>query len=139
MKSLREGMKRYLECGFYLSHDFDLTSNAQRRSRPQTEPLSSIDERYMWNYHLYEHLRVQRIPLSWQIPLVQGYVQHAQLTTDLELVLIARRRWAMGGPRYSARGIDEQGNAANFVETEQIAIKHVQKAKYLRVLTYAFN
>lgn len=29
----------------------------------------------------------------------------------------------MGGTRYNARGIDDEGNAANFVECEQIAIK----------------
>ena len=29
----------------------------------------------------------------------------------------------MGGPRIHSRGIDERGNAANFVECEQIFIK----------------
>lgn len=29
----------------------------------------------------------------------------------------------MGGTRYNARGIDDDGNTANFVESEQIAIK----------------
>ena len=42
---------------------------------------------------------------------------HACLN-DIELILIGRRRWLMGGTRYHARGIDEHGNTANCVETE---------------------
>ena len=45
----------------------------------------------------------------------------------------------MGGARYLARGIDEHGNAANFVETEQIVLKRVSKVKYLRIYTYSFS
>jgi len=57
LRSIREGLKRYLECGFYFSHTLDLTSNAQRRERhppsQQQSPYSSLDKRYMWNYNLY--------------------------------------------------------------------------------------
>ena len=35
-------------------------------------------------------------------------------------LLISRRRTNMSGTRYNARGIDELGNAANYVETEVI-------------------
>ncbi|MFS8159299.1 MAG: hypothetical protein ACMG6E_03635, partial [Candidatus Roizmanbacteria bacterium] len=64
---IREGIKKFLECGFYVSYRFDLTSNAQRRQKllqPKdgqdirtVEPLSSFDERYMWNFNLYKQLR----------------------------------------------------------------------------------
>jgi hypothetical protein len=33
----------------------------------------------------------------------------------------------MGGTRYNSRGIDEEGNCANFVETEQLIIRHTVK------------
>ena len=36
------------------------------------------------------------------------------------LILISRRRTEMGGTRFNSRGIDEEGNTANFVETEMI-------------------
>ena len=36
-----------------------------------------------------------------------------------EIVLISRRRYAKAGSRYLARGADDYGNVANFVETEQ--------------------
>lgn len=58
------------------------------------------------------------------VPLIQGFVGYAKLP-EIELMLIARRRWAMGGNRTRSTGIDEEGNSANFVETEQIVIKTV--------------
>lgn len=101
-------------------------------------PLYSIDYRFMWNFNLYKQLRIQHIPSHWMIPLVQGYVGHAKLN-DIELVLIARRRWLMGGTRFNARGIDEEGNTANCVEVEQLVLRHVPKDTHDRVYTYSFS
>lgn len=42
----------------------------------------------------------------------------------VSLILVARRSRYMAGPRYLKRGINEQGDVANFVETEQIVICH---------------
>jgi hypothetical protein len=36
----------------------------------------------------------------------------------MELILIKRRRWKMGGTRLNSRGIDEEGNSSNCVESE---------------------
>ena len=33
IKLIREGIKKFMECGFYFSYSVDLTSNAQRRNR----------------------------------------------------------------------------------------------------------
>jgi inositol-1,4,5-trisphosphate 5-phosphatase len=38
------------------------------------------------------------------------------------MIMIARRQWKMGGTRYNARGIDDDGNVANQTETELIVI-----------------
>ena len=38
----------------------------------------------------------------------------------VDLYLISRRSSERAGTRYNARGIDDDGNCANFVETEQI-------------------
>ena len=40
------------------------------------------------------------------------------------MILIARRRWAMGGTRFNARGIDDEGNVANYAELEQLVLRH---------------
>ena len=42
------------------------------------------------------------------------------MDTTLNQILISRRRFEMGGTRFNARGVDEEGNAGNFVETETI-------------------
>ena len=39
---------------------------------------------------------------------------------QIEIMLISRRRQARGGVRFIQRGIDEQGNVANMVESEVI-------------------
>ena len=41
---------------------------------------------------------------------------------DVVLALISRRRHKMAGTRFNARGLDDDGNVANFVETEHIMI-----------------
>lgn len=39
---------------------------------------------------------------------------------SMEVMLISRRRFAMAGARFIARGIDDNSNVANFVESELI-------------------
>jgi hypothetical protein len=58
-------------------------------------------------------------------------------SVELEMILIARRRWVMGGTRYNSRGIDEEGNSANCVETEQLIFRHVKKPDYYRIYGYS--
>jgi hypothetical protein len=41
---------------------------------------------------------------------------------DIQLGLISRRSTMRTGTRFHARGIDDSGNVANFVETEQIIV-----------------
>jgi hypothetical protein len=55
------------------------------------------------------------------VPLIQGYIEYQSTIFDgkeLELVLISRRRYEMAGTRYNARGLDDEGNVANYVESE---------------------
>jgi SacI homology domain len=72
--------------------------------------------------------------------MIQGYVGHAKPTMDIDLILISRRRWLMGGTRYNARGIDDEGNTANFVESEQIVVKTKinQEKSTKRLQTYSY-
>ena len=45
----------------------------------------------------------------------------------LDLILISRRSCRRGGTRYNARGIDDEGQVANFVETEQLTYINRQR------------
>jgi hypothetical protein len=38
------------------------------------------------------------------------------------MIIISRRRHAMAGARFIVRGIDDNSNVANFVETEMIIV-----------------
>lgn len=63
----------------------------------------------------------REIDEKWLCPLIQGYVGQIQTyinSKKLEYVVISRRAKDRAGTRYSHRGIDDDGNVANFVETE---------------------
>lgn len=47
-------------------------------------------------------------------------VDSEQNAKPIELTLLSRRRSAMGGVRMICRGIDDESNCGNFVETEMI-------------------
>lgn len=44
------------------------------------------------------------------------------LERKIDYILITRRSCKKAGTRYNARGLDDDGNVANFNETEQIII-----------------
>lgn len=59
----------------------------------------------------------------WTCNLIQGHCESIEVpyrSSSMNQLLISRRRTDMSGTRYNARGIDELGNAANYVETEVI-------------------
>ncbi|KAG9067539.1 hypothetical protein KI688_012323 [Linnemannia hyalina] len=115
--------------GFYFSTEFNLLSSMQFRSDlaksapPNTEPLyRHVDERFWWNKHLLKEL-IDIKADGYILPVMQGYVEIEPCIIEeqsFEFTLISRRSRDRSGLRYQRRGIDEHGNAANFVETEQL-------------------
>lgn len=70
------------------------------------------------------------------VPIIQGYVDYKSCIFDgkeLELILISRRRWGQAGTRYLARGLDDDGNVANYVETEQILCYRNQIYSFVQI------
>ncbi|KAF9579802.1 hypothetical protein BGW38_003792 [Lunasporangiospora selenospora] len=122
-------MSSLFTAGFYLSYELDLLTSAQKRS-DQDRDLSTrgqrhwqkVDRRFWWNEHLIqEFLNVQAH--GYILPIMQGYVEIEPCVIEeqaFEFILISRRSRERSGLRYQRRGIDENGSAANFVETEQI-------------------
>ncbi|KAI8370328.1 SacI homology domain-containing protein [Radiomyces spectabilis] len=106
----------------------DITNSFQRTedNRPN-QPLSEhlwqkADKRFWWNEHLCQPLIAEQLD-EWILPVMQGYIQTENCVIDeyeFEFVLISRRSRDRAGMRYQRRGIDENGNVANFVETEQL-------------------
>ncbi|KIJ60428.1 hypothetical protein HYDPIDRAFT_98752 [Hydnomerulius pinastri MD-312] len=113
---------------FYFSHSYDITSTLQNNlTKPERFPNTfwHFNDRYVWNFHMLSHPFKDEAPRgqSWLIPLIHGHVDQAKLNVLGRVVfvtLIARRSRHYAGARYLTRGVNEEGNVANEVETEQI-------------------
>lgn len=104
-------------------------------------PLESYDDRFVWNTSLLKPLLTfragltqdMRIALDEQaliLPVIQGFVGSTAISSGswkddgtpelAALGMISRLSWKRAGVRFRTRGIDDDGNVANFVETETI-------------------
>ncbi|KAI0326799.1 hypothetical protein GY45DRAFT_1328461 [Cubamyces sp. BRFM 1775] len=115
---------------FYFSYTYDLTSTLQHnltRSGLSPSRRWNMNDRFAWNHHLLTAaFGADRAPSTqshWLVPLIHGHVDQAKLTVLGRVVfitLIARRSRHHAGARYLKRGVNDEGNVANEVETEQI-------------------
>lgn len=72
---------------------------------------------FVWNYKALKSLIFEVSECDFFLPFIQGYVGGFK-TIKGTFLLISRRSFIMGGTRYNARGIDNNGFVANFVESE---------------------
>ena len=111
----------------YFSYDYDLTHSLQSYSDLQQTKKSQIqmlrtEYRFFWNFFLAEEL-LNSLANEVLVPLICGFVQIecAHFAgNEVELALISRIDHRRAGVRFQTRGLDSDGCAANFVETEQI-------------------
>ncbi|KAL0952345.1 hypothetical protein HGRIS_006625 [Hohenbuehelia grisea] len=88
----------------------------------------NFNDRFAWNFHMLtaafkDHPELPSVSAYWLLPMVHGHVDQAKLTVLGRVVfitLIARRSRHYAGARYLKRGVNDEGNVANEVETEQI-------------------
>ncbi|KAL1930212.1 hypothetical protein VTP01DRAFT_1366 [Rhizomucor pusillus] len=119
---------------FIFSYDYDLSNTFQRRYDMThgekkeiiaKEPLwKQMDRRFFWNEHLCREFKSRNLD-EWIIPVLQGTVQIEPCEIEgyqFEFALISRRSRERAGMRYQRRGVNEEGQVANFVETEQVII-----------------
>ncbi|KAF2222115.1 SacI homology domain-containing protein [Elsinoe ampelina] len=138
-------LKKLLSGGsFYYSADFDLTRRLQ--DRPADSPsiaLDSLDRGFLWNAFMIQPLVSFRSRLSDHERMaldesriltsaIRGFAMtltvpaaSAPISTNFSgmpstITLISRLSCRRAGTRFNARGIDDDGNVANFVETESI-------------------
>lgn len=121
---------------FFYSSDFDLTSTLQGRGVNIRQRLS-VDRYhtdYMWNDFMMEGITNFRNNLTENQKLILDYNQF--LTTVIrgfaetlnttingrtcQMTIISKQSWKRAGTRFNVRGVDDDGNVANFVETELI-------------------
>ncbi|EAR85273.2 SacI-like domain protein (macronuclear) [Tetrahymena thermophila SB210] len=110
-----------LQTGHYFSFSYSISQSLEDQNRYPLKP----NIQFLWNYHLMDPLRNSNlVNKKWCIQLIQGFVtQFTTLLKDnqpIQYTLITRRSSFRGGTRYNHRGVDEDGNVANYCESEQI-------------------
>ena len=106
------------------------TANEKINEKPNEQlikectPILTPNIPYMWNYSINKFFSDNQINPIFSIVVICGYVG---ISTNIDLygekiqlMLISRRNTNMPGTRHNCKGIDDFGNTANFVESEQI-------------------
>lgn len=124
----------------YFSYTYDLTNSHQRISEQSgsIKPLWQLaDKRFFWNHYVTEELMTNAADdyryNAFIVPLIYGYVNIIHTSTNSKPIsfgLITRRSRLRAGTRYFRRGIDANGNVANYNETEQLLILHHSTESY---------
>ncbi|EFO27739.2 hypothetical protein LOAG_00741 [Loa loa] len=109
---------------FYICFKRDITLNTQSNFSTRR-----TNKWFFWNYALlsdlfdddgFPHPGTE----EWIIPVCQGFVAERRISIEAEtkliVTLISRRSINCAGVRYLKRGVDEDGDVANFVETEVV-------------------
>lgn len=126
-KILTEIMNMLSSGLFYYSDVYNITRTCQYQAfsgNTRSDYWDDLDERFFWNKHMLSPFLKMRLH-EWVMPIIQGFihVEECQLEErNFTFILISRRSRFRCGLRYQRRGADEEGNVANFVETEQILI-----------------
>lgn len=109
-------VRRHLKNAWlYFSPTHDLTNSFQRLSEG-----NSVDSRFFWNAEFSSPFKYTE---GFVIRAVYGiFSEHTSNLNghELQLSLFSRRSVFRAGTRYFRRGLDSQGHAANFNETEQV-------------------
>lgn len=142
---------------YAIESHWDLSSRlATRLSRDpaSARDVAKFDERFIWNEYIIRSLldfrerldEVEREDLDrcqFIILAIQGYVGVFTMAlpappTDgapavATLSLISRLGWKRAGTRFNTRGVDDDGNTANFVETETVFSTDQHCVSYVQV------
>jgi hypothetical protein len=138
-------LKKLLSSGtFYYSQDFDLTRRLQDRSSDAaTVSIDSLDAGFLWNSYMIQPLvdfrsrlaprdkdaldasgiltsAIRGFALTVTVPISSAPIKVRGSGLPSSMTLISRLSCKRAGTRFNSRGIDDDGNVANFVETETI-------------------
>lgn len=107
-------------------------------------PASVLEtrERYCWNTHILQDAIKILSPQEFILPVICGYFESKVLNINdrqVHMAIISRRSRFNAGPRFLRRGIDQNGNPANEVETEYFMYEFVPLAsKLMQFTSYLF-
>ena len=149
ISQIKDGISKLFKLGFYYSFGLNLTNSQQNQSKLSENKeinnnnnntfeqkmkniYQTINKKYFFNYNLYKRFINKKTKMPYDftynfiIPTICGYVGMYYYTINnkqLQFILITRRSQNYAGTRYNTRGIDDNGNVANYCETEQILIE----------------
>ena len=121
-------IRKYLSGGsfYFTTSGYDLTRRLQCSNDEH-----AFQEQFVWNEHMRKPLEMfrDRLDLPRQrrfdaedlcLSVIQGYVGIRRIPGPVpcQLVVLSRLSTQRAGTRYNMRGIDDDGHAAHFVETE---------------------
>lgn len=114
----------------YYSDSYDLSLPYLLNKITKNDSSREYYNQFIWNLNLSQidgHSNELQIQLfsKWCTKIIQGHIEQYSCplssTNIIRYFIISRRSCRKAGTRFYARGIDDDGNVANFVETEQIA------------------
>lgn len=120
----------FADHNFFFSFTTDVTLTQQSLARFQPKQLADpawtrADNRFFWNHDLILDLITNEAE-EWIVPFMSAYVElRPDCTVEditFSMLFISRRSRYRQGYRFIKRGLDDNGHAANFVETEQILL-----------------
>ena len=128
IQSLRvyiDDIRKFLSSGvFYFSvssdpaFEFDLTLSTQAKRLH-----FSTNKKFLWNYNLHIPFRRFNVDTSrWLLKIICGCVEIKKVIVyarAFKACIFSRLSCERVGARFHCRGVDDHGNCANFVETEQ--------------------
>ena len=148
IKQIKDGISSLLKLGFYYSFGLDLTNTQQNQAKilyNMNNPnyynnMNNLEQKmkhifitsckkYFYNFNLFKRFinyeTKQPIDYMFITPIICGYIGMFDYNINnqqIQFILITRRSQNFAGTRYNTRGINDDGNVANYCETEQILI-----------------
>ncbi|KAF9514763.1 hypothetical protein BS47DRAFT_1376435 [Hydnum rufescens UP504] len=132
---------------------WDLSTRLGLRFHRTGSGMDGYDDRFVWNEYIVKSLlefRERLDPLEaaeldlcqFIILAIQGYVGVFNMPLPVApasgpaigtIALISRLGWKRAGTRFNTRGVDDDGNCANFVETETMFSTNEYTFSYTQV------
>ena len=128
----------------YFSDTLDLTVSLQKTFTNKSTKQSSCVfphtiTHFCWNFNMASQLDINGME-NFVAPVINGFFSLRTISDydeEFNFVLVARKDSRRSGMRFLVRGSDNNGNVANFAETEEIVIVSDKKdQKNIEVLSY---
>uniref|UniRef100_A0A182N068 Phosphatidylinositol-3-phosphatase SAC1 n=1 Tax=Anopheles dirus TaxID=7168 RepID=A0A182N068_9DIPT len=124
---------------FYFAYGYDLTNSLQRMDQVGDGAGDTLvglfarsDKRFVWNGALLGNFPLLH---HYVLPLIHGYVAIHDVKLHgrtLTWALISRRSVTHAGTRLFCRGINADGDVANYVETEQLFVTDSDRVSFVQ-------